>query len=141
MRSSMFAAALLLATSSGLAAAEEMIIYRSPDCGCCAIYVRHVEQEGFRTAVRLSRDVSSVKREQGIPKSLESCHTTLVGGYVVEGHVPVAAIKRLLDERPAIKGIALPGMPAGSPGMPGRKAGPFTIYPVADGSPAVFARE
>ena len=76
-----------------------------------------------------------------MPEPLEGCHTTLVGGYVVEGHVPIGAVLRMLDERPAIRGISLPGMPAGSPGMFGEKAQPFTIYEIDDGEPKVYAVE
>ncbi|KOX50538.1 metal-binding protein, partial [Streptomyces purpurogeneiscleroticus] len=72
---------------------------------------------------------------------LQGCHTLLIDGYVVEGHVPVAAVRRLLAERPAIRGISLPGMPAGSPGMDGEKTEPFTVYEIGDGAPKVFARE
>jgi hypothetical protein len=76
-----------------------------------------------------------------VPEPLQGCHTLLIDGYVVEGHVPVAAVKRLLAERPAIRGISLPGMPAGSPGMNGEKTEPFTVYEIGDGAPKVFARE
>ena len=80
-------------------------------------------------------------RQYGVPDALVGCHTTLVDGYVVEGHVPIGAVLRMLTERPAIKGISLPGMPAGSPGMFGEKTGPFTIYEIGDGRAKVYAVE
>lgn len=87
--------------------------------------------------------MSLVRKEQGVPNKLVGCHTTLVGGYVVEGHVPISAINRLLADKPAIKGISLPGMPDGSPGMTGTKKGPFTIFAITpEGEPAqVYATE
>jgi len=86
-------------------------------------------------------DLAPVKSRHGVPRDLQSCHTAVIGGYVIEGHVPVAAIKRLMTEKPTIKGISLPGMPSGSPGMMGAKAGPFTIYEIGDGTPKVYATE
>ena len=87
--------------------------------------------------------MSLIRKEQGVPAKLEGCHTTVVGGYVVEGHVPVLMVKRLLLEKPPIRGISLPGMPEGSPGMTGTKKGPFTVFEISsDGTPAaVFATE
>ena len=93
-------------------------IYKSPTCGCCAKWVDHMRAAGFATTVRDTPDMDPVKRREGVPKDLESCHTALVGAYVVEGHVPAADVLRLLRERPAgVRGVAAPGMPAGSPGM------------------------
>ena len=85
-------------------------------------------------------DIAQLKARHGVPKSAWSCHTTIVAGYVIEGHVPMEAIEDLLSRRPAIDGIALPGMPAGSPGMPGIKAGPFEVLAVDSGSTSLFAR-
>lgn len=118
------------------------VLYKNPQCGCCEAYAAYLRQSGYEVTVEPSFDLPLIKRRNGVPEALEGCHTTLVGGYVVEGHVPAAAVDRLLDERPAIRGIAVPGMPAGSPGMFGDKAGPLTVYEIAaDAAPKVFAIE
>lgn len=108
--------------------------FAAPTCQCCERYAGYL-QEHLRGDLELvyPEDLAAVKRDHGVPGSLQSCHTLVVDGYVVEGHVPVAGIAKLLDEEPAIDGIALPGMPAGSPGMGGEKSGPFTLY-VVDGA-------
>jgi hypothetical protein len=94
-------------------------VYKTPTCGCCADWVTHIEQAGFRTEVQDLQDLSMIKQRAGVPHSLGSCHTALVGDYVVEGHVPASTIRRMLIEKPAVAGIAVPGMPMGSPGMEG----------------------
>ena len=94
-----------------------MQVYRSPTCGCCGKWVDHVKAAGFAPAVHQIEDVSPVKAKGGVPENLRSCHTALIGGYVIEGHVPADAIRRLLAERPAGKGLAVVGMPMGSRGM------------------------
>lgn len=89
-----------------------------------------------------THDLALIKRQQGVPEALEGCHTTLIGGYAVEGHVPASVVARLLSERPNLRGISLPGMPLGSPGMGGQKTAPFTIYAIArepTARPAVYA--
>jgi hypothetical protein len=91
--------------------------------------------------VKPTHDLPLLHRQHGVPEPLVGCHTTLVDGYVVEGHVPVRSVLRLLTEKPAIKGISLPGMPAGSPGMFGEKTEPFTIYEIGDGPTKVYAVE
>lgn len=113
-------------------------LYKSPLCGCCAIYVDYLRDNGFDVRVHDLEDMAPVKRDFGIRPELHSCHTAIIGGYAVEGHVPVEAIHRLLSEKPDIRGIALPGMPDGSPGMPGPKTGRFVIYTISDGAPEVF---
>ena len=107
--------------------------YRSPTCGCCEGYERYLEDEGFEVESIFMDDMTEVKDNFGVPADMRSCHTALVSDYFVEGHVPVEAIRRLLEERPAINGIALPRMPSGSPGMGGDKQEPFVIYAIADG--------
>lgn len=94
-------------------------VYKSPTCGCCSKWVDHARENGFTAKVTEMSDdaLDALKVKHGIPRTAQSCHTVLVGGYVVEGHVPAAEVKRLLKERPAIKGIAVAGMPSGSPGM------------------------
>jgi hypothetical protein len=116
-----FAAAPAAALGAA-APAPTITIYKSPECGCCQKWVMHVAAAGFKPAVNDVQDLDAIKRRHGVPEALQSCHTALVGGYVVEGHVPAADIQRLLKERPKVKGIAVGGMPAGSPGMevPGR---------------------
>ena len=120
--------------------ASPAILYKNPQCQCCDAYAKVLQRSGIPVTVRPTSTLAAVKREHGVPEALQGCHTLLIEGYVVEGHVPVAQVKRLLAERPAIKGISLPGMPAGSPGMDGEKTEPFTVYEIGDGAPKVFAR-
>ena len=120
---------------------RQATLYKNPQCGCCEAYADYLRENGFAVTVEPTHDLPFMKRQYGVPGALEGCHTTLVEGYVVEGHVPVATILRLLTERPEIKGISLPGMPAGSPGMFGEKSGPFTIFEIGEGEPKVYAVE
>lgn len=92
-------------------------VFRSPDCGCCGAWVAHLEEHGFVVDVVMTNDMAAVKDRHDVPPSLRSCHTGLIDGYVIEGHVPAADIRTLLDQRPQAGGIAVPGMPVGSPGM------------------------
>lgn len=118
-----------------------MRIYKTPTCGCCAAWVDHVKEAGFRVEVHDMNDVAPVKREHGLPGELASCHTAVVDGYVVEGHVPADVVQRMLREKPAIAGIAVPGMPRGSPGMevPGGRVDPYDVMAFTkDGSQQVF---
>lgn len=94
-----------------------VVVYKSPTCGCCANWVEHMQAHGFPVEVHDTADLAPVKAAHGVTERLGSCHTALVGGYVVEGHVPVEDVRRLLRERPAVAGLAAPGMPVGSPGM------------------------
>jgi len=136
--------ALALAPLS--ATAEEKVqatLYKNPDCTCCEKYADYLRSNGFDVTVIEHPNMTLIKQKHGVREDLEGCHTTLVGGYVAEGHVPLVALKRLLSEKPAIKGISLPGMPEGSPGMSGTKEGAFTIYSITgqDGHAPVFATE
>ncbi|HEX2460605.1 MAG TPA: DUF411 domain-containing protein [Vicinamibacterales bacterium] len=97
--------------------ASTVQVYKSPTCGCCANWVKHLQQHGFRTQVTETDDVAAIKAQHRIPARAQSCHTAVVDGYVIEGHVPAADVQRLLKERPAVIGLAVPGMPIGSPGM------------------------
>lgn len=137
-----FIAILLLALlTAGVSAAQERrqaTVYKSPLCGCCGEYVKILRQNGYQVTVVDAEDHSAIKRRYGITSALEGCHTTVVGGYAVEGHVPLKMIDRLLTEKPAIRGIALPGMPDGSPGMSGRKTEPFVVFEIGDGRPKVY---
>lgn len=116
-------------------------LYRDPNCGCCGEHARYLRQHGYAVRIVPENDITSIKRKYGVPDNLASCHTTIIGDYVVEGHVPVSAIQKLMTERPRIAGIALPGMPMGSPGMPGPKEGIFMIYAFSDSDTRVFANE
>lgn len=117
-----------------------VLVYKTPTCGCCNGWVEHLEAAGFTVDARNVTDIMSVKRDGGVPVAMSSCHTAIVDGYVVEGHVPADQVKRLLAERPEVAGIAVPGMPTGSPGMEGPNAQPYQVLSFThDGTPAVFA--
>jgi hypothetical protein len=121
--------------------AQEVTVHMSPYCGCCGDWVKHLEADGFSVEKRMVEDVSMARKTYGVPTALASCHTAMVDGYVVEGHVPASDIRRLLAERPRAVGLSAPGMPAGSPGMEGAGAEPYeTVLFRADGSADVFAR-
>ena len=117
--SALLAALVLLATVAIAAEPAEIAVYRTPTCGCCSKWVKHLEDHGFSVVDHVLSDLSAMKVENGITPALASCHTAFVGGYVIEGHVPAADIARLLASRPAVSGLAVPGMPIGSPGMEG----------------------
>jgi hypothetical protein len=104
---------------SGTAYAAEFTVYKSPSCGCCSKWVDHLKANGHTVATKNIENLDMIKKMAGVPEPLQSCHTAMVNGYVIEGHVPANDIKRLLAERPEAKGLAVPGMPAGSPGMEG----------------------
>lgn len=115
-------------------------VYKSPTCGCCSAWADHLRQNGFTVETADVQDLSAVKRQYGIPPALQSCHTAVVEGYVVEGHVPAADVKRLLTERPDAAGLTVPGMPIGSPGMEqGDTTEPYDVLLVHDGETTVFA--
>jgi hypothetical protein len=94
-------------------------VWKDPNCGCCKDWVKHLQESGFATKVLETPDVAAIRTKLGIPQKLASCHTALVGGYALEGHVPAAAVRRLLKEKPAAVGLTVPGMPVGAPGMDG----------------------
>lgn len=132
------------AEQAELAAVDEtlptVLVYKTPTCGCCNGWVEHMRQAGFVVDARDVRDLISVKMDGGVPTQMSSCHTALIDGYVVEGHVPAEQVKRLLEERPEVAGIAVPGMPIGSPGMEGPNPRPYQVYSFThDGEAAVFA--
>lgn len=103
-------------------AAPTVVVYKSPTCGCCNKWVDHMREHGFEVETHDTRDMGRVKAMVGVPGALSSCHTAIVDGYVVEGHVPADVVRRMLEERPEAVGITVPGMPMGSPGM----EGPYT---------------
>lgn len=120
--------------------AEPILIYKSPTCGCCTKWVDHLVAAGFQPTVRDVPDVTPLKRELGLPLRLASCHTAIAAGYVVEGHVPADLVQRLLREKPQALGLAVPGMPIGSPGMEGPNPERYDVLLVRrDGSITVFA--
>jgi hypothetical protein len=120
-------------------AAELATVYRSPSCGCCEAWVAYLKTKGFDATVVSTDDLGAVKEKMHVPADMQSCHTAVIAGYVVEGHVPVEAIIKLLAERPQIAGIAVPGMPGGSPGMSVPKE-PFTAYAFGPQGKTVFMR-
>lgn len=120
----------------------EVLVYKSPACGCCGDWVEHLEEEGFEVRVEDRNDLTRVKDQLGVPRQLRSCHTAIVGDYLVEGHVPASDMERLLAEGPEVSGLAVPGMPVGSPGMevPGREADAYDVLTFdADGRTTVFS--
>lgn len=120
----------------------EMTVFKSPTCGCCSKWIEHLEEEGFEVTSRDMPNVAPVKENLSVPSRLASCHTAVVDGYVVEGHVPADDIKRLLREQPDVTGLAVPGMPVGSPGMevPGRGVDPYDVIAFGgEEGDAVFA--
>lgn len=122
--------ALVLASATHVMAAElpTVEVYKSLSCGCCTLWVEHMQQSGFKVNVHNVRDVTPVRENFGVPDAMASCHTAVVGGYSIEGHVPAADVKRLLRERPKAAGIAVPGMVQGSPGMEqGRGKDPYNV--------------
>lgn len=129
-------AALLLAAAAGALASgaargedgKKMIVHKSPTCGCCGGWAKHMREAGFVVEEINEPDMTAVKARLGVPEKLASCHTAELDGYVVEGHVPAQAIAQLLKERPAAKGLAAPGMPMGSPGMEMGAPEIYTLY-------------
>ena len=113
-------------------------VFKTPSCGCCYGYVLFLEEEKFVVKQTDMRSLHTVKKKYNIPLEMQSCHTSILGKYFIEGHVPLEAINKLLKEQPDIDGIALPGMPIGTPGMPGEKEEPFIIYQLVDGKSSVF---
>lgn len=137
----LLALALMLQASAAFAVTP-VTLYKRPNCGCCEKYIEYLRQNGFSVTAHDSNDLDGIKRHYGAAR-VPGCHTALIGGYVVEGHVPVAAINKLLKERPAIVGISVPGMPLNSPGMGEMKPGTLTVYaiPRTDVPPPVFSVE
>ncbi|GBE17040.1 hypothetical protein BMS3Abin15_00874 [bacterium BMS3Abin15] len=117
---------------------NKVIVYKSPTCGCCVKYISYLKSQGLKIETVTTNDTASVKNEHKISRDMESCHTAIFGDYFVEGHVPIEAVNKLLEEKPDIDGIALPEMPSGSPGMPGPKLEPFKIYSIKDGQASEF---
>lgn len=133
--------ALLSPAAWAAGALATVEVYKSPTCGCCGKWVEHMKENGFKVVTHEMNDVTPHKQRLGVPVGMGSCHTAEVGGYLVEGHVPAADVKRLLAEKPKAKGLVSPGMPQSAPGMdmPGKQ--PYEIFLVRqDGSTTSFAR-
>jgi len=126
---------------AGAGAGQELTVYRSPTCHCCGHWVDHIEAAGFRVKSVVTSDMAAIKIRYGVPEELTSCHTAIVGGYVIEGHVPAADVQRLLSEQPQVLGLAVPGMPMGSPGMEsGARVDPYKVVSFTrTGETATFA--
>ena len=121
------------------AAEPEIMVYKTSFCGCCSLWGRHLKANGFQVKEQDVSNLAEIKRQNGVPDALQSCHTAIVEGYVIEGHVPAADIHRLLKERPKAKGLAVPGMPMGSPGMEGAQWDKYSVLLFdADGKTTVF---
>ncbi len=119
----------------------KVMVFQLPNCECCGRYQGYLREQGFQVETTYVADMPSlhsIKRRHKIPQNMESCHTAVIGDYFIEGHVPVEAVEKLLEEKPDIDGIALPGMPSGSPGMPGQQTEAFKIYALSGGKTSEF---
>jgi len=137
----LFAASMAFMTAAPSSAqATEITVYKSPTCGCCSAWIDHMKANGYTVVSKNVEDMETIKQVLGVPNPFQSCHTAMVDGYIVEGHVPAADVSRMLAEKPKVTGIAVPGMPAGSPGM---EVGSVDNYDVLlfkpDGSATVYA--
>ena len=121
------------------AAGPLVSVYKTPTCGCCGLWVAHMRSNGFELKVQDVEDTTPYRARYGVPEKLQSCHTAVVDGYSIEGHVPAADIRRMLKERPQARGLAVPGMVAGSPGMEGSVSQPYSVLLfTADGKSSVY---
>jgi hypothetical protein len=142
----MFAGAMLIFAGAGApfagaaTQAPEITVYKSPSCGCCEGWIGHLRENGFRVRSKNREDMGAIKSRNGVPAALQSRHTAVVGGYVVEGHVPADVIQRLLRERPAVAGLAVPGMPVGVPGTSGARGSYDIVAFDRQGQSRVYAR-
>jgi len=127
----------LMFASTAAFAAEEITVYKSPTCGCCKKWISHLKSNGFKVTAYDVKDVAPIKQRSGVKPSQASCHTALIGGYVVEGHVPAKDIKRMLKEKPNITGLTVPGMVVGSPGMEqGSRKDPYKVMTINKSGPS-----
>ena len=131
--------ASVLLASPAAAEPAEIHVYKSPTCGCCSKWIDHLRANGFSVRTTDVPDVTPIKRENAVPPRLSACHTAFVEGYVIEGHVPAQDVKRLLAERPAVSGLAVPGMPIGSPGMEGPNPERYDVLAFDGSDTSVFA--
>jgi hypothetical protein len=124
----------------GADALPEVIVHRDPSCGCCGAWAEHLRRAGFPVKIVETGNLNAIKQRLGVPADLISCHTAEVAGYLVEGHVPAGAIRRLLAEKPQAAGLAVPGMPMGSPGMEGGAPETYEVLTFGPQGRQVFAR-
>jgi hypothetical protein len=136
-------AVLFLPLPTAAQTGSRATLYKNPQCSCCEGYADYLRQNGFQVDVKPTNDLAEISRKAGVLEGMEGCHTMFIDGYVIDGHVPVNVVRKLLAEKPSIAGITLPGMPMGSPGMVGSKTENFVIYAVTkDGkAPTVYATE
>jgi hypothetical protein len=143
-RRSVLVGAFMMSVSATVTSArgETIIVHRDPSCGCCGAWVEHLKKSGFTTEVTETASLNRVRSKLGVPKSLASCHTAEINEYIVEGHVPAGAIRRLLLERPEGRGLAVPGMPVGSPGMEveGAEQETYSVIIFGPSGQRIFAR-
>ncbi|MCA1404295.1 DUF411 domain-containing protein [Ensifer sp. IC3342] len=134
---------ILLGATPALAGEKDVMLYKNPECGCCEGYADYLRQNGFNVTVKATHDLAQMSRDAGIPDEAQGCHLSMIDGYVVSGHVPIGTVNKLMTERPDIKGVTLPGMPMGSPGMSGTKQAPFEMLEInkSGGVGGVYARE
>lgn len=126
--------ALLLSISAGMSAAPPTLtVFKTKTCGCCGKWVEHMRANGFKVIVNDVASTAEYRQKYGVPEKLQSCHTAVVNGYSIEGHVPAADIQRLLQEKTKTKGLAVPGMPAGSPGMEGPRQDAYSVISFDEG--------
>jgi len=145
-RRSMLAASAALVLASRFAGATEatkatLDLIKDPNCGCCGDHAQYLRDHGYIVNVTESAELEKLRAELGVPANLVGCHLIRAEGYVIEGHVFAGAIDKLLAERPAIRGISMPGMPLGSPGMGGEKTGPLVVLTISEGAPQVYFTE
>ncbi len=134
-------ALLVSAGSSWAQSATQVEVFKSSYCGCCEKWIEHMQKNGFTVNAHDVNDVPAARKSLGMPDRVGSCHTAKVGGYLIEGHVPAADVQRLLKEKPKAVGLAVPGMPQGSPGMETATPVPYaTLLVQADGSTTIFAK-
>lgn len=134
-------AATLTGVGQASAAQQTMIVYKDPNCGCCHLWAEAMKAEGFDVRLEDRDDLTPIKAKLGVPDNLQGCHTATVSGYFLEGHVPLEAVRKLLDEKPTIAGLAVAGMPSGSLGMGDNPNATYDVYAVAKGAagnPVVF---
>jgi len=138
---SLLLASALTSASALAQSLPKVDVYKSPTCGCCGKWAEHMRSNGFKVEMHEVNDIPGNRKKLGMPDNFGSCHTSTIGAYVVEGHVPAADIKRLLKEKPKAIGLAVPSMPAGSPGMDMPNSPPYeTLLVQPDGSSRVFAK-
>ena len=144
LRRSLGGAAAMLVTGAlpaGALAPVRVTVYKDAGCGCCRVWVTHLEGHGFAVTSHDVSEMAQIKANLGVPSALQSCHTAVVDGYVVEGHVPADLVQKLLRERPKVAGLAVPGMPMGSPGMEGSRKDPYDVLTFdAKGQTRVYAK-